>query len=67
MRDGVCDLGWENSLIRDETDNGDAHGHRSLFGGVVLDPVGLPFSSSGETLGPASGPGGDGTMALLPS
>lgn len=67
MGDGLYDLGWEKSLLRDEADNGDARGRRSLPGGVVLDPIGLPSSSSGETLGLASGPGGGGVMASLPS
>ncbi|KAI5004586.1 hypothetical protein ZWY2020_031829, partial [Hordeum vulgare] len=51
----------------DEADNGDTCGRRSLPEGVVLDQIGLPCSSSGETLGPSFGPDDGGTKESLPS
>lgn len=47
-------------------DNGDAHGRRSLLGGVVLALIRLPLSCLGETLGPTSGPGDGGVTASFP-
>ena len=51
----------------EEADNGDARGRRSHLGGIVLALIWLSSSSSRETFGPATGPGGDGIIASFSS